>query len=87
LYLFPRRAGRCQQSPLTLAFATDTSTPQPIVPVFLIHSLKEPFCDNPHCVCQVERVRKNMVLLSITRGEVMLYPADRFAAPLERGEA
>jgi hypothetical protein len=80
---FPDFPGESQQVPLTLAFATDTQTPQTIVPILLIHSLKEPFCDNPHCVCQTERVRKNAVLLSITRGEAILRASSHFQKPPE----
>ncbi|QBD75204.1 hypothetical protein EPA93_04020 [Ktedonosporobacter rubrisoli] len=81
--LFPDFPEEDKQPPLTLAYMTDTSIPQTIVPVFLIHSLKDPFCDNPLCVCQAQRVQKNAMLLSITRGEVNLRPAERFQEPPE----
>lgn len=83
---FPDFPEEGKQQPLTLGFATDTSVPQAIVPILLIHSLKDPFCNNPHCICQAERVRKNALLLSITRGEVNLRPANRFQEPLEGGK-
>lgn len=84
--LFPDFPDEGRHAPLTLGYMTDTSIPQTIVPVFLIHSLKEPFCDNPHCVCQAQRVQKNALLRSITRGEVNLRPADRFQNAPEGGE-
>ncbi len=52
---FPDFPGEGEQVPLTLACTSDTSIPHTIVPVFLIHSLKDPFCDNPQCVCQAEQ--------------------------------
>lgn len=82
---FPEFPGEGQQAPLTLIYVTDTKDPQPIVPIFLIHDLKDPFCDNPHCGCQAQRVQKNAILLSITRGEVNLRAANHFQAPPERG--
>ena len=84
--LFPDFPEEGQHTPLTLEYTTDTSIPQTIVPVFLVHSLKDPFCDNPHCVCQAQRVRKNAVLLSITRGEVNLRAYSHFQEPLEGGK-
>ncbi len=84
--LFPDFPEEGKQQPLTLAYTTDTRIPQTIVPVFLVHSLKDPFCDNPHCVCQAERVRKNAMLLSITRGEVNLRASERFQEPPEGGK-
>ncbi len=84
--LFPDFPEEGKPPPLTLRFATDTSVPQPIVPVFLVHSLSDPFCDNPYCICQVERIRKNALLLSITRGEAILRASEHFQEPAEGGK-
>jgi hypothetical protein len=83
---FPDFPENHSQAPLTLLFATDTQTPQTIVPVFLVHTLKDPFCENPHCVCQEQRVRKNALLVSITRGEVMFRASTRFHDPSKGGK-
>ncbi len=66
------------QEPLTLAITTDTQTPQTVVPVFLIHSLQNPFCNNPRCVCQEQRKQKTSLLASIIRGEITLHHASSF---------
>lgn len=84
--LFPDFPGDEPQTPFTFGFTTDTQIPQTIVPVFLVHSMKEPFCNNPHCVCQENRVRKNAMLLSVTRGEVILRASERFQDAPEGGK-
>lgn len=81
--LFPETPGG--KPPFTFGFTTDTSIPQTLVPVFVIHSMKEPFCDNPRCVCQEDRVRKNAMLRSITRGEVYLRASEHFRDAPEGG--
>jgi hypothetical protein len=74
------------QAPLTLAFTTDTQTPQTLVPVFLIHSLEAPFCHNPRCVCQEQRRQKIAMLASIAHGETTLHASTRFHDVSEEGK-
>ncbi len=60
-------------APLTLAFLTDTRMPQEAVPVYLIHSLAQPFCNNTSCLCQQQRQQITELLLRVGRGELMLH--------------
>ena len=83
---FPDLPEEGQETLLTLAFETDTSAPCTTVPVFLIHSLENPFCANPHCVCQAERASKNALLFSIRRGEAIVYASTHFQETAERGQ-
>lgn len=75
---FPDYPDRDDYQSLTLAFPTDTQNAQTLVPVFLIHSLQFPFCDNPRCVCQEQRNQKTSLLASIIRGEITLHHASSF---------
>jgi len=56
----------------TLAFPTDTQTPQPIVPVFLIHTLEQPFCAQPSCACHQNQVTVTTLLAAIDQGALTL---------------
>ena len=55
-------------APMMLTFPTDTSTPQAAVPIFLIHSLAQPFCDQPGCLCQQQRQQIAALLVRIASG-------------------
>jgi hypothetical protein len=59
-------------APLTLAFPTDTSTPQAAVSIFLIHSVEHPFCNKPDCICQQQRQEKAALLAGIASGVLIL---------------
>ncbi len=83
---FPDFPNQDYQPSLTLAFTTDTQTPQAVIPVFLVHRLDAPFCNQPRCVCQEQRMQKIMVLASITRGEVTLHDATSFKDASEKRE-
>ena len=60
-------------APLTLAFPTDTRMPQEAVPIHLIHSLAQPFCDQPACLCQQQRQEKTVLLARIASGALTLW--------------
>ncbi|HLG65072.1 MAG TPA: hypothetical protein VKY19_24255 [Ktedonosporobacter sp.] len=60
------------EHPGTLAFPTDTQTPQPIVPVFLIHTLEQPFCSRPSCTCHQNHVAVTTLLAAIDQGALTL---------------
>jgi len=60
-------------APLTLAFPTDTSTPQAAVPIHFIHSPAQPFCDQLGCLCQQQRQEKTVLLARIASGELVLH--------------
>lgn len=69
---FPDFPEENHQPPLTLGFTTDTSVPQTIVPVFLIHSMAHPFCTKHGCACQQSRTQKAELLARIGRAELTL---------------
>ncbi len=69
---FPDFPEQDQQAPLTLAFQTDTRTPQSVVPVFLIHTLAQPFCSQPSCVCHQNPVAVTALLAAIDQGALVL---------------
>jgi len=56
----------------TLAFPTDTQMPQPIVPVFLIHTLEQPFCAQPACACHQNHVAVTTLLAAIDQGALTI---------------
>ncbi|HZO72570.1 MAG TPA: hypothetical protein VFB60_10245 [Ktedonobacteraceae bacterium] len=56
----------------TLSFPTDTQTPQPIVPVFFIHTLAQPFCSRPTCACHQNHVTVTALLAAIDQGALSL---------------
>jgi len=56
----------------TLSFTTDTQTPQTAVPVFLIHTLKQPFCSQPSCACHRNQVAAIALLAAIDQGALTL---------------
>jgi alcohol dehydrogenase YqhD (iron-dependent ADH family) len=56
----------------TFSFPTDTQMPQPIVPVFLIHTLEQPFCAQPSCACHQNQVAVTALLTAIDQGALAL---------------
>jgi hypothetical protein len=64
---------------LTLRGVTDTAHPQPVIPIYRIHSIKEPFCARPGCWCQQSRVHVTPLLAAIRTGELALNVAASFA--------
>jgi hypothetical protein len=55
-----------------LAFTTDTQMSQPIVPVFLIHTLEQPFCSQPACACHQNQVAVTALLAAIDQGALTI---------------
>ncbi len=64
---------------LTLRGATDTAHPQPVVPVYRIHSIKQPFCERSSCWCQASKAHVLPLLAAIRTGELALNAAASFA--------
>lgn len=79
--LFPDFPEEEQSAPLTLAFQTDTQTPQPVVPIYLVHKLQQPFCGDPGCVCQQHRPHKTALLESVRLTDLTM---QRFQGEEER---
>ena len=64
---------------LTLRSETDTALPQPVIPLFLLHTLEHPFCINPCCECHTNQEHSMMLLDEIKRGTLTLHEAANFA--------
>jgi hypothetical protein len=63
---------------LTLRTPTDTATPQPVIPIFFIHTIENPFCDQPVCWCQASKAGIAPLLTDIRNGDMLLHEADVF---------
>ena len=64
-----------EHSILALRAARDTAHPQGVVPIYLIHTLENPFCSLPGCWCRIDQARIAPVLEAIKRGEMTLQEA------------
>lgn len=64
---FPEREDE-EQNPLGLAF----------VPIYLVHTIEQPFCSNSHCFCQQQRPRKSDLLGKAKHAELRMQPAFLF---------
>ncbi len=62
-----------------LRFTTDTAHPQEIVPIYLIHTIENPFCPVPGCWCHTDQARIAKLLEAINNGEMTLREAANFA--------
>jgi hypothetical protein len=69
---FPEFPGEGESFPQMLPFTTDTSVPQTVVPILMIHNLKDPFCTTLGCICQQNRTQKSALLARIVRTELKL---------------
>lgn len=63
---------------LSIRTDTDTAHPQKSVPIYLIHSLKQPVRNNPLCWCQSNKARIIQLLNALTHKERMLSEAASF---------
>lgn len=72
--LFPEHNN---QSPLTLSQPTDTRTPQCGVPILFVHSMQEPFCSDPSCMCQQNRLLTQSLLTLHAQGAIRIESAAR----------
>ena len=63
----------------TLRFPTDTAHPQEIVPIYLIHTMENPFCPVPSCWCHTNQEQIAMLLEHIKAGVMTLQEAASFA--------
>lgn len=62
-----------------LRYATDTSSPQDIVPIYFMHSMDNPFCPIPGCWCHRNQKEIAKLLEHIEQGEMTLREAADFA--------
>lgn len=63
---------------LTLRTETDTATPRPVIPIFLIHSIDAPFCNLPGCWCHPDKANLAPFLAAIQNGELTVHMAASF---------
>jgi hypothetical protein len=64
---------------VTLRTPTDTAHPPQAIPIYLIHSIATPFCQQPECWCQTNKRTAEYVLTALNTGELRLSTAARFA--------
>ncbi len=67
-----------EHSVFALRIETDTAYPQEMVPIYLIHTIENPFCSLPGCWCQTDQERIIPLLEQIKRGEMTLREAVNF---------
>jgi hypothetical protein len=72
--LFPEHNNH---SSLTPSQPTDMRTPQDGVPLLFVHSMQEPFCSDPLCLCQRHRTLTQALLTLIAQGSMRLESAAR----------
>lgn len=58
-----------------LRTTTDTAHPQPVVPVYRIHSITAPFCSHPGCWCQQHQARVSALLAVAALGTMRVQEA------------
>ena len=66
--------------------ATDTASPNLPVPIYFIHSLEAPFCNNAHCKCHWQQREVRRLLGHIVEGEMTLKEAANFLDDVNREE-
>lgn len=52
---------------------TDTVYPQEEIPIYLIHTLQQPFCSHPDCWCRANNQRKIRLLNATQNNELVVY--------------
>lgn len=55
--------------------ATDTAHPQEIVPIYHIHSITAPLCDQPGCWCRQSEAKVAQLLAGVALHELRLEEA------------
>lgn len=65
--------------PFILRFQTDTSHSQDLVPIYLIHTMDNPFCPLPGCWCHTDQERIAPLLEAVRNGTMTLREAADFA--------
>ena len=69
-----------QEQPVSaLRIETDTTYPYDIVPIYLIHTLENPFCPLPGCWCHTDQARIAPLLEHVRNGIMTLHEAANFA--------
>lgn len=66
------------RSVLALRVIGNTAHPQDNVPIYLMHTLENPFCPLPGCWCHTDQERIALVLEAIKNGEMTLREAADF---------
>jgi hypothetical protein len=64
-----------EEHPLFSRQETDTSHPQPHIPIFYIHDFPAPFCTNPLCFCQRSKHEAARLFSGIEKGTFFLLSA------------
>lgn len=65
------------QSSLTPSQPTDTRAPQSGVPILFVHSMRKPFCSDPSCLCQQNRLLTQSLLTLHAQGAIRIESAAR----------
>lgn len=63
----------------TLRTASDTAYSHEIVPIYLIHTIENPFCPAPSCWCHRDQERIARLLEHVESSEMTLREAADFA--------
>ena len=63
---------------VTLRTETDTATPRPVIPIFLFHSVKTPFCNQSGCWCQSGKAEAVKLMAAIQHGDMVFRNASDF---------
>ena len=58
---------------------SDTSSTRFRVPVFLVHTVTDPFCSHPSCECHTNQAQIARLLQAVSEGEMTLREAADFA--------
>jgi hypothetical protein len=69
------------ESQLTLREDTDTATPRTPIPIYFIHTLHAPFCQNPRCACHGNILAVTRLLGEVVEGIFVLDNAEAFLEP------
>ena len=55
-----------------LRYPSDTAHPQPIVPIYRIHSINAPFCNTSGCWCQASKAQVQQLFAHASNGSLQL---------------
>ncbi len=64
---------------LVFRYQSDTAHPQDIVPIYFVHTMERPFCQEPSCWCHTAQASAAMLLEAVQRGVMVLHSAADFA--------
>lgn len=66
-------------SQFTVRGNTDTAHAQATVPIYLVHTLEDPFCPLPGCECHIDQKEITRLLEQVNNGSLILQNAAAFA--------